>query len=228
MGVLSSQLTVAHCVWPTEEEIRLLADRNVTVVVNSSSNLRLKSGIAPVRSLLESGLSIGMGLDGMAFNDDEDALFELRLLAGLHSRFGLEGGGMDASQVWWAATGGGRRTIDDSDSAGLLREGYDADILVLDLDAMSGDAIPELADPLELIMTRSRRAHVSDLYVGGRHVVAEGRLTGVDLEAAEREIVAVARSQSGELLKDRDLLLRHRDTVRDYYRSGHHLDRRDG
>lgn len=135
---------------------------------------------------------------------------------------------MDASQAWWAATGGGRRTIDNSESSGLLREGFDADILLLDLEAMSVDAVPELADPLELIMTRSRKAHVSDLYVGGRHVVSGGRLTGVDLEAAEREIVAVARSQAGDLRKDRDLLFRHRDTVRDYYRSGHHLDRRDG
>ena len=228
VGVLSPQLTVAHCVWLTEDEIRLLADRNVAVVINSSSNLRLKSGIAPVRSLLEAGLSIGMGLDGMAFNDDEDALFELRLLAGLHSRFGLEGAGIAESQAWWAATGGGRRTIDNSEASGLLKEGYDADIMVLDLEAMSEDAIPELADPLQLIMTRSRKAHVSDLYVAGRHVVCEGRLAGVDLEAAEREVVDAARSQAADLLKDRDLLLHHRDTVRSYYQSGHHLYRRDG
>ena len=100
--------------------------------------------------------------------------------------------------------------------------------MILDLEGMLADAIPELVDPLQLIMTRSRKAHVSDLLVGGRHVVCKGRLTGVDLEAAEREIVDAARSQSVDLLMHRGMLPHHRDTVRSYYRRGHHLDRRDG
>ncbi len=228
IGALSPQLTVAHCVWPTNEEIDLLADRNVAVVINSSSNLRLKSGIAPVREFLEAGLSFGFGLDGMAFNDDEDALFELRLLASLHSQFGFEGTGITEAQAWWAATGGGRRTIDNSESSGLLKDGFDADVMVLDLEALSKDVIPGLADPLDLIMTRSRKAHVTDLYVAGRHVVSEGRLTGVDLDAAESEIGDAAVLKAAGLKAERNLLLHHRDMVGNYYRTGHHLHRRDG
>ena len=80
IGLLSERLTVAHGVWLRAEECELLAARDVTVSVNTSSNLRLGSGIAPVALFKSKGLAWAMGLDGMTFDDDEDGLRELRLL----------------------------------------------------------------------------------------------------------------------------------------------------
>src|SRR5256885_433267 len=80
MGLLSERLTVAHGVWLRPDECELLAARGVTVSVNTSSNLRLGSGLGPVALFKSKRLAWAMGLDGMAFDDDEDAMRELRLL----------------------------------------------------------------------------------------------------------------------------------------------------
>ena len=80
-GLLSPRLTLAHCVWARPDELELLAERGVTIAMNTSSNLHLRSGIAPVPRMVEAGCRIALGLDGSALDDDDDALRELRLVA---------------------------------------------------------------------------------------------------------------------------------------------------
>ena len=217
LGLVSPQLTIAHFVWATDAEIDLVAKRGGRVSVNSSSNLRLQSGIAPVHRFKRAGLQFGCGLDGMAFNDDEDGLFELRLLAKLHSQRGLDGPGLSVADVWKAATGAGRFTIDGTENAGAIVPGADADLMIVDLEAIAPDAPDGLADPLDLIMTRARAGHVKDLFVAGRQVVADGRLTNVDLEAAEAELATLGAEAAPSLARDLPLRRRHRDRVRQYY-----------
>jgi hypothetical protein len=79
IGLLSPRLTLAHCVWARPMELAVLAQHGVTVAVNPSSNLHLRSGIAGVGRMKASGLRFGLGLDGCAFDEDDDALRELRL-----------------------------------------------------------------------------------------------------------------------------------------------------
>ncbi len=91
LGLLSPRLTLAHCVWARPDELELLAARGVTIAVNTSSNLHLRSGIAPVARMVETGCRIALGIDGGALDDDDDALRELRLLHLLHVGIGLRG-----------------------------------------------------------------------------------------------------------------------------------------
>ncbi|MGE3628252.1 MAG: amidohydrolase family protein, partial [Hyphomicrobiales bacterium] len=84
IGLLSSRLTVAHGVWLRPDEMELLASRGVIVSLNTSSNLRLGSGIAPAREMVAKGVPVALGLDGLALDDDDDALREMRLADVLH------------------------------------------------------------------------------------------------------------------------------------------------
>src|SRR5580692_570176 len=79
IGLLSPRLTLAHCVWARPDELELLAERGVIISVNTSSNLHLHSGIAPLTRMMERDCSVAFGIDGKAFDDDDDALRELRL-----------------------------------------------------------------------------------------------------------------------------------------------------
>lgn len=90
IGLLSERLTVAHGVHLDEADCALLAERGVRVSLNASSNLRLRSGLAPVERFLRHGVRFGLGLDGMAFDDDEDALRELRVAWRLQRGWGAE------------------------------------------------------------------------------------------------------------------------------------------
>jgi cytosine/adenosine deaminase-related metal-dependent hydrolase len=149
LGLLTPNLTLAHCVWLTDAEINLQAERGCTAVVNTSSNLRLRSGIAPVARFAAAGLRFAYGLDCLAFNDDEDALFELRLFSALHAQRSFDGPVVSRGEIWMAATANGRFTIDGHRMSGNLEPGADADFMVVDIGGIASDAPPELFDPFD-------------------------------------------------------------------------------
>jgi cytosine/adenosine deaminase-related metal-dependent hydrolase len=232
IGLLSPRLTVAHGVWLSAEDCARLAERGVTVSVNPSSNLRLKSGIAPVGRFLETGLAFGLGLDGMAFDDDEDALRELRLLWQLNRGLGAETV-LDEQRLFRAACVDGRRTVVGDDGGGVIAPGAPADLMLLDFDAMAPDLLDGAADPLDVVLARMTKRHLDTLVVAGRTVVANGACTGVDRPALEAELWAQARTAWANRGDDGDLGDRLAAAIADYYRCGCHRtpapqDRGDG
>ena len=114
IGLLSDRLTVAHGVWLRPDECALLAERGVTVSVNTSSNLRLRSGLPSVARFKAAGLAWAMGLDGMAMDDDEDALRELRLLWLSQQGSGIASA-LQPAELFDAVLGAGRRSVTGSD-----------------------------------------------------------------------------------------------------------------
>ena len=222
IGLLSPRLTVAHGVWLEPDECALLAERGVIVAVNTSSNLRLRSGIAPVAEFLKHGLRIAVGLDGMSFDDDEDSLRELRLLYQLHRGTGLENG-ISPAQLFTAATSHGHAAFDGSDDEGTLAPGRYADLVLLDYERMAGDVIGGACDETDLLLTRMRAEYVDTVVVAGRAVVRGGDAVGVDCDALARELTDQARPAGDAIARARPLLERHRQAVRSYYRAGGHL-----
>lgn len=219
LGLLSPRLTVAHGVWLSPEDCEVLAARGVMVSVNTSSNLRLRSGIAPVKTFLEKGVGWGLGLDGMAFDDDEDALRELRLLWQLHRGFGMEDV-MEADRLWQAVLSDGRRAILGPDAGGAITPGAPADLMVLNTTRMMHDVMRGRADVRDILLTRATKADVEALYVGGCAVVENHRLTGLDLQAAENALLAEARANLTDI--DAAAIARIEAAQRHYYGNGCH------
>jgi cytosine/adenosine deaminase-related metal-dependent hydrolase len=186
IGLLSPRLTVAHGVWLRPEECALLAERGVTVVINLSSNRRLRSGEPPLAAMRAAGLGFGHGLDALSFDDDEDMLRELRLVARLDA--------LTPAELFDAALISGRRTILGEDGGGRIAVGAPADFLVLDYAALVQDCIGDGVEACEIILARAALRHVTSLFVAGREVARDGRCVGVDIEAAEAELVAQARA----------------------------------
>jgi cytosine/adenosine deaminase-related metal-dependent hydrolase len=220
IGLLSERLTVAHGVHLDDDDCALLAERGVHVSVNTSSNLRLRSGLPPVARFLRHGVRFGLGLDGMAFDDDEDALRELRVAWRLARGWGAEDV-LSLDRLLDAALIDGRRSIlGPADRGGVLEPGAPADLLVLDAVRMTADVLDGCADLVELTVTRARAEDMRSLFVGGREVVVEGRATGLDRPAAEAELMAQARA-AGAMPPDDDLRALQA-ALADYYRCGCH------
>ena len=216
IGLLSPRLGVAHGVQLREAETALLAERGVSVAVNTSSNLRLRSGIAPVARFIRQGLCFGFGLDGAAHDDDQDYLRDLRLVQRLHAGTGLEHA-LPPSRLFRAAHKDGFRFIDGSDDYGDLEAGSRADLLSLEFDAMAADAVSDCEDVEELLLARMRAEHVRGLYVAGKAVVKRGSVTGLDLAFAERELIGRARRKAPDLAFEMARRRRLREAVRSYY-----------
>ena len=222
IGLLSPRLTVAHGVHLTEAECALLGERGVTVSVNTSSNLRMRSGLAPVQRFLRHGLRFGFGLDGSAHDDDQDYFRDLRLAWRLHNGNGLAPA-LPPARLFEAACRDGFRAIDGSGDYGTLAPGARADLAILDYAALAEDCLDSELDETEVLLARASSRHVRALTVAGRTVVSNGSLAGIDLSEAEAELMARARHASAA---DPDRFARgrrRRDAVRAFYSDARHI-----
>ena len=193
LGLLSPRLTLAHCVWARRDELELLAARGVTVAVNTSSNLHLRSGVAPVAAMLAAGCRIALGIDGSALEDDDDALRELRLAHFLHVGNGFQVA-VSRNDALRAAFANGRFSVTNNAAGGAICAGEPADILLLDWAAIDDDRLREDIDALQLVLTRATARHIRELIVAGRTVVKDGSVLGVDAESARAELIGRLRS----------------------------------
>ncbi len=191
IGLLSPRLTLAHCVYAEPDELEMIAEAGCTIVTNASSNLALRSGIAPLAEMLKRGCKVAMGIDGQAFDEDDDALREIRLLWSLHAGWGFDRA-FEPSEILRVALENGRDAV-GAGVGGRLAEGAPADLLILDRTALDEDALMPV-DPIELLFARGNRSHLRELIVAGRSVVQDGKLVGVDLDAAQRELRAAYRA----------------------------------
>jgi len=192
LGLLSPRLTLAHCVHARPDELDAIAASGAVIVTNPSSNLHLRSGIAPISEAMRRGCRVALGVDASAFDEDDDILREMRLGHFLHGGWGFEGGIERGG--WLETIVGNGRFANGAPGAGALGVGEPADILVLDLDALDRDAILPV-EPVDLVFARASAAHVAQLVVAGREIVREGRPTRVDLDAAQGELRREYRSK---------------------------------
>jgi cytosine/adenosine deaminase-related metal-dependent hydrolase len=196
IGLLSPRLTLAHCVWARPGELELLSERGVTVVTNSSSNLHLKSGIAPAGSMLACGCRLALGADGRALDDDDDMLREMRLTRLLHAGTGFANAASQM-QMLRSAVSAGRLAVTNSPDGGLVAAGAPADLLLLDWRKLEDDRLRDDLDPLDLLFSRATSRHISEVIVGGRTIVRAGEVLGVDYQGMRHELLQQMRSGMG-------------------------------
>jgi cytosine/adenosine deaminase-related metal-dependent hydrolase len=106
---------------------------------------------------------------------------------------------------------------------GAIEPGMPADFTILDYDAMAYDVIAGMLDELDVLLTRSTRKHVRDLFVNGRQILQDARLQGIDLASMESELLAQAHAQGASMRALRPVLERSQATLGEFYRSGGHL-----
>jgi len=221
IGFLGKRLVIGHCVWPTEADIELLARTGTAVTHHPSCNLRVRNGIAPAWQMLKSGVLVGLGLDGKSINDDDDLIQEMKVCYLLHRLPSLElhSEHMTAREVFRMATENSARLLGWGSELGRLEPGRQADLVLLDYQAMGAPYVDPAQDPIDVLLYRGSRHYVDTVMVGGRVVVEGGRLTTIDQEEIGRRLALASsrsRTQAEEaMLGGLDLL---QEKVIDYYR----------
>jgi cytosine/adenosine deaminase-related metal-dependent hydrolase len=196
IGLLSPRLTLAHCTWARPDELELIAGRGATISVNTSSNLHLRSGIAPLKEMVKRGCRVALGLDGSTLDEDDDALREMRLAHFLHQGWAFTTD-VDRPTMLRLAFQNGRLSVTNRNDGGALAAGQPADILVLDWDTVDHDRVRTDINPLDLLFARGTMRNIHELIVGGRSVVREGKVQGVDYPAMREDLLARLRAQMG-------------------------------
>ncbi len=188
-GALYPRLTAAHCVWCDDEDIALLARREATVVHNPVSNMKLASGIAPVAKMLEAGVNVALGTDGMASNNNADLFEEIKTAALLAKVSSLDPTALTASQVLRMATVNGARCQGRETECGQIQEGMDADLILLDFTQ------PHLIPCHNILSHLAYSASGHDVcmtMVRGKILYAAGKYPTIDMNAVVKELSSYA------------------------------------
>jgi cytosine/adenosine deaminase-related metal-dependent hydrolase len=217
IGLVNERVSFAHCIWMRPDEMELVAERGATIVSNTSSNLVVSSGIAPVAEMLRRGCRVAMGLDGLAFDEDEDALREMRLGYVLHKASGFDIR-MSHPELLRFAFEHGRFAVTGDSTGGRIAAGAPADVLVLDWERLAAELVEPDVPPLELLLARGRQEHVKSLFVSGREVVRNGTISGVDLPVLEDELLAQLRAARSNTDDVRAAMPELKAATRAYYR----------
>jgi cytosine/adenosine deaminase-related metal-dependent hydrolase len=191
IGLLSERLTLAHCIHARPDELDIIAASGARIVTNFSSNLHLGSGLGPIAEARRRGCPIAVGVDGLALDEDDDAIREMRLVRLAHGGTGFRTT-WSSEEFFSMAVRNGRRAT-GAPGSGELVPGAPADFIVLDLDRLDRDAIMEV-DPLHLLFARGNASYVRDVVVAGQTIVRDGKPTGVDLPAIESELRGMYRA----------------------------------
>ena len=178
LGALDTPTLAAHCVWVNDEDIAMLAEKSVSVVHNPISNLKLGSGVMPLNKLLDAGINVCFGTDGVASNNRLDILREMQTAAILHKGIMLDPTATTASQMPRLATRNGALAQGRVD-CGEIRIGARADLILIDRTSIHN--MP-CFDDYAMLCYSAERSDVLMTMVDGRILYQNGTYTLIDEE----------------------------------------------
>ncbi len=179
LGLLGSHLIVDHCVHINESEIELLAENNVCVVHNPESNMKLAAGIAPVPAMIAKGITVGLGTDGCASNNNLDLFGEMDMAAKLHKVNNLDPTVMNAQTLIQMTTIDGAKVLGLDKITGSLEVGKRADLIVIDTN--KPHLIP-MYNPYSHLVYAANGHDVKHSIIDGNIVMEDRRLLTLDVE----------------------------------------------
>jgi 5-methylthioadenosine/S-adenosylhomocysteine deaminase len=177
VGLLGPRLTIAHGVWPLDDELDLIGSSGTHVVLNMLSNLKVKSGVAPILEYRSRGVPLALGCDNCSCSDAQSMLQVMKLFCLLAAVSSPRRTSVTAAEAFRAATLGGASTAGLSEVVGALRPGYKADVVLMDLSDPA--YLPLNSAVRQLVYSDSGRS-IRSVIVGGRVVLRDGRATRVD------------------------------------------------
>lgn len=178
LGLVNSSLLAVHAVHMNPGEIDAMAAAGVAVGHCPKSNLKLASGIAPVREFLDAGITVGVGTDSAASNNTLDMFEEMRIAALLAKARANDAASVSARAALEMATLGAASAIGLGTEFGSLEAGKWADAACIDLAASNTQPV---YDPVSQLVYAARADQVSDVWVAGRQQVEDGELTHIDV-----------------------------------------------
>ncbi|MBO9170836.1 amidohydrolase [Rhizobium sp. L245/93] len=190
VGVMTHRLTMNHAIWLTEKDIEIMGAAGCSTTHNPLANLKLGSGVSPIRALKSAGVNVALGCDGVASADTADIFHAVKAAAMLH-KIGSHDytTWVSAHEAYEMATHGGARSAMISDRVGALKVGMDADIILLD--RYDWGFLP-LHDPIQQIAFSVNSDAVKTSLIRGRIVMRDRELVLVDAENLRERISQAA------------------------------------
>ncbi|MBU0485048.1 MAG: amidohydrolase [Proteobacteria bacterium] len=185
LGVLDESTVCVHSVWLDDEDLQILRDSGATVATCPESNMKLASGIAPLKEMLELGLTTGIGTDGCASNNNLDLFQEMNTCAKLHKVKNLDPTVLTAREVLKMATIGGAEVLGIAETTGSLEIGKRADLILLDLKAPH---LTPFYKPESLLVYAAGGQDVTTVIINGKLIMENRQILSFDLTECMKQV----------------------------------------
>lgn len=189
IGFLDGPTIAAHMVWPNDQEIDILAKKQVGAIYNPTSNMKTAAGIAPIAKMLAAGVNVGIGTDGSASNNDLDMWEEMRIGAFLQKVSGMNPELLKAKEVLAMATINGAKAIGLADRIGSIEPGKLADLIQVSLDDVHHIPIYDVISHLVYVTDEQ---DVVTVVVNGQVLMRDSKLLLINEALVRKEATAIA------------------------------------
>ena len=208
-GILNNRLNIAHSVWISRDEMDRMAEADAGAILNHLSNMKLKSGMAPMLDMREAGMRVALGCDNCSGSDVQNMFQAMKMYCLLSAVSDPEPGPPLAHEALRLATLGGARTAMMDDQLGALKPGYKADLVLLDMNDTA--YLPFHSAARQLVYTETGRG-IDTVIIDGRVVIRDRVVQTIDEDALRREVTDLMRSfivDFDDVLKSRESAMPH-------------------
>ena len=200
LGALGAEVSCAHGVWLTESDLDILAETGAALCTNPSSNLRLKSGVAPINRLLERGVNVALGIDEAGINDDNDILQEMRVAQKVHREPGVNSPHPTSHDIFRLATSNAAK-VTFFDEVGTIEPGKRADLVLIDMERIEEPYLHPDTDIIDALTYRGKGLDVDTVMVDGEVLLKDKKLVKMD----KAEVAARLKESLARELTDREV-----------------------
>ncbi len=193
IGFLGPDVLAAHCIHLAKKEMRILAKRNVKVSYNPVANMKLAQGTARIKDLIDLGVTVGIGTDGPASNNNLDMFESMKIAALLQKQFYKDPTVMPAQMVLKMATIDGARVLGLGKTVGTLKAGKKADVILLDF---KKPHLTPIHDPYANIVYSANGSDVDTVIVDGKVLMENRKVKTLD----EEEVMLKAQKTATDIL----------------------------
>lgn len=200
LGVLGPEVSCAHGVWLSESDLGILAETGIAICTNPSSNLRLKSGVAPVNRLLERGVNVALGIDEAGLNDDNDILQEMRVAQKIHREPGISSPNPTSHDIFRLATTNAAK-VTFFDDVGTIEPGKRADLVLIDMGRIEEPYLHPDTDIIDALIYRGKGLDVDTVMVDGEVLLQDKKFLKMD----KADVTARLKESLARELTDREI-----------------------
>jgi len=221
IGFLGPEVTLGHAVWVNEGDLDIIAQRGCSICHNASSNLRLRSGVAPLRAMLSRGIRVAIGIDEAGLNDDRDMLQEMRVVKHVHADPGIFVYPLTSAAIFKMATQNGADAIGFAAEIGSIEPGKRADLVLIDMQRLRAPYLDPDLPIVDALIYRAKATDVTAVMIDGKIVYRDGEFTHISKSAVMAQLtVDFSQPRTPAELARRYLCESLFPFIRDFYKDG--------
>lgn len=202
IGILNDRLVAAHCIYLSKEDIKLMKENGVGVAHCIGSNTKAAKGVAPIKELLEVGVSVGLGTDGPSSGNTLDLLTQFKLFANFHKVTNQDRSIFSAKEIVKLGTSSGAKVLHEERRIGSLEVGKKADLVLIETDSVN---MFPIFDAYSALVYSANASNVEMVFVNGKCVVKDKQLVHADLREIRKDLNQEMEHFKVEALRRREI-----------------------